>query len=366
MTAGGGRLIKFQENLKLAKAIPEPPPPLSAAVGTLGRAAIERGAGRKLEARLVDVQTLLADELAELERALLESASAGPAPGSRAALHLVRHGGKRIRPLALLLSTACFGPITAAARELAIVVELVHSATLLHDDVIDEGNERRGAPAARRLWGNGISVLAGDLLLVNALERTSSRAPELLPDLLVTLRRLVDGEIVQLRGRLELDASPAVYERILRDKTASLFAWATRTGARLGGADAAACESMAAFGEELGMAFQLIDDVLDYAGDQSGKSLLTDLSEGKLTLPLVLTVETEPGLLNSLRRIQAGDLEPIPVVSAAVQRSGACEEVRRRARAHTERALSAVRTIAESPARSLLESVADDLAARAT
>src|SRR5690606_29292148 len=125
-------------------------------------------------------------------------------------------------------------------RELAVVVELVHSATLLHDDVIDEGNERRGAPAARRLWGNGISVLAGDLLLVQALEKTASVAPELSSDLLATLRRLVDGEIVQLRGRLELDPSPAVYDLILRDKTASLFAWATRTGARVGGADEAA------------------------------------------------------------------------------------------------------------------------------
>jgi octaprenyl-diphosphate synthase len=275
-------------------------------------------------------------------------------------------GGKQVRPLALLLSAACFGPMSPLAHELAVVVELVHSATLLHDDVIDEGMERRGAPTARRLWGNGISVLSGDLLLVSALETTFAQAPELMPDLLSVLRRLVNGEIIQLRGRVELDPSPDTYERILRDKTASLFGWATRTGARIGGASHAEQQKMGTFGEELGFAFQLIDDMLDYCGEHTGKSLLADLAEGKLTLPLVLTVDERPELLALLRRIQAGDLEPLAAVGEAVASSGTLEVVRRRAQGHTERAIDALSAIVPSPPRLLLESVARELAARAT
>jgi octaprenyl-diphosphate synthase len=196
--------------------------------------------------------------------------------------------------VALLLSAACFGPIPQAARELSVVAELVHSATLLHDDVVDEGLERRGAPAARRIWGNAVSVLGGDLLLVHALERTLTHAPAVLPDLVLTLRRLVDGEVIQLRGRNELDVREATYERILRDKTASLFAFATRAGARLGGAGSDAQVKLGEFGELLGVAFQLVDDVLDYQGEDTGKHLFQDLREGKLTLPLFSTVPMVP------------------------------------------------------------------------
>ena len=321
--------------------------------------------GVTAEQRLAEVAALFADDLSWVEAELGRAGHAGPAPGTDAARHLIDRGGKRLRPLALLLSSACFGRIPAPARELAVVAELVHSATLLHDDVIDDGHERRGAPAARVLWGNGVSVLGGDLLLVNALERTARHAPEIMPELVDTLRRLVEGEIIQLRGRVELDVSEATYERILRDKTASLFAWATRTGARLAGADAASVAAMTTFGEELGVAFQLVDDVLDYTGETSGKSLLADLKQGKLTLPLVLAATREPNLMGPLRRIFAGDQEPVAHVSQSVVASGACTEVRRRAREHTGRAVAALEGVAMSPARSLLTSVASELAARA-
>jgi octaprenyl-diphosphate synthase len=270
-----------------------------------------------------------------------------------------------VRPVALLLSAACFGAIPAAARELAVVTELVHSATLLHDDVVDEGLERRGAPAARRLWGNAVSVLGGDLLLVHALERTSVHAPEMLADLIDTLRRLVDGEVVQLRGRAELDVSPETYERILRNKTASLFAWATRVGARCAGASAVDQGRMSVFGEQLGMAFQLVDDLLDYSGEQTGKTLFADLTEGKLTLPLVLAVARVPALADPLRRIHAGDRGPVDEVSRQVLASGACGEVRVRAAHHTERAIDALSGVGSGPAARLLELVARQLAHRA-
>ena len=186
-----------------------------------------------------------------------------------------------------------------------------------------------------------------------------------MPDLVRTLRRLVDGEIVQLRGRSELDVSEATYDRILRDKTASLFAWSTRTGARLAGASLEDQERLSGFGERLGIAFQLVDDVLDYSGSNTGKTLLTDLREGKLTLPLVLAVARMPELVHPLKRIYAGDGESVTLVSRAVVESGACEEVRRRASDHTRSAVEALRSVQPGPARGLLESVARQLAARA-
>jgi octaprenyl-diphosphate synthase len=226
---------------------------LEAAVSTLSEASVATQAGPRVAERLATIQALLADDLRWAEDTLSEVCADGPAPGIDAARHLVVRGGKRVRPMALLLSAACFGSISAVAREMAVVAELVHSATLLHDDVIDDGMERRGATTARLLWGNAASVLGGDLLLVHALDRTARLAPDLMPTLIQTLRRLVDGEIVQLRGRTELDLSEATYQRILQDKTASLFAWSTGTGARIAGADATDQERLAAFGEQLGL-----------------------------------------------------------------------------------------------------------------
>ncbi len=340
--------------------------PVNNSIAALSSSARSRGQDARLERRLEEIQSVLGDDLLWVERGLAEAVKTGPSPANEAASHLVSRGGKRVRPLALLLSAACFGPIPPVARELAVVAELVHSATLLHDDVVDEGTERRGGPTARRVYGNAVSVLAGDLLLVNALERTLEHAPDVLPDLVLTLRRLVEGEIVQLRGRTQLDVSEATYERVLRDKTASLFAWAARTGARLARASAADQERMSGFGERLGIAFQLVDDVLDYSGERTGKTLLGDLREGKLTLPLVLAVARDPELAEPLSRIHAGDQGPVEAVSRRVVASGACEEARHRARRFTDAAIEALRGITAGPARALLEAVTSQLAERAS
>jgi octaprenyl-diphosphate synthase len=337
---------------------------LDAALRALDGAAPELDA--ELRARLCEAQAALGDDLGRLEAALGAVTAAAPRPAAEAARHLIARGGKRVRPLAVLLSAACCGPIPPAARELAVVAELVHTATLLHDDVIDDGRERRGAPAARLLFGNAVSVLAGDLLLVHALARTLEHAPAVLPDLIATLRRLVEGEIVQLRGRSELDVSETTYERILLDKTASLFAWATRVGARVAGAPAEIEHSLARFGELLGMSFQLVDDVLDYSSERTGKTSLADLREGKLTLPLVLAVERRPELRDPVARIHAGDgAGELERVRAAVLECGACDEARRRAGQYTDLAVAALRGVEPGPARSLLEGVAWELAGRA-
>lgn len=344
---------------------------LDASLRTLSGGARSKGADERNIARLADVQEFLARELLEVEQALAEACSEGPEPAVGAARHLVARGGKRVRPLALLLAARCFAERGASASrdprliEMASVVELVHSATLLHDDVVDEGMQRRGAVTARRIFGNGVSVLSGDLLLVTALERTATVAPNLLPDLISTLRRLVEGEIIQLRGRTELDVSEETYFRILQDKTASLFGFAARAGGQLAGATPAEQHALTRFGESLGVAFQLVDDVIDYTGDDSGKTLLADLAEGKLTLPLVLAVKSDPELGELLARIHAGDASVCAEVGRRVRDSGACDVVRQRARLETDAALSALGELPVTAATRFLEVVAREMTKRA-
>jgi octaprenyl-diphosphate synthase len=343
-----------------------------AALGALSKGGSARSAGDRFQARLDDLQRFLGTELSAVEAAIASVVADGQEPAVAAAQHLVSRGGKRVRPVALLLAARCFAANRAdqpsrseALVQMAAVVELVHSATLLHDDVVDEGMERRGAATSRRLFGNGVSVLSGDLLLVNALDRTRRVAPELLDELIGTLRRLVDGEVIQLRGRTELDVSEATYERILMDKTASLFALATRSGARLAGADAQQESYLAHFGEQLGVAFQLVDDVIDYEGQTSGKNLFADLLDGKLTLPLVLALQRDEGLLPLVRSIHAGEDLHVAEVSARVLSSGSCDEVRKRAREFTKSALSSLDKVPPSPARELLRLVAQEMTRRA-
>jgi octaprenyl-diphosphate synthase len=320
----------------------------------------------RVTARLSEVQAIFGPELAYIEAELAEAALDGKRPATDAARHLVDAGGKRVRPLTVLLSAACFGPPPPAARELALVAEFVHTATLLHDDVIDDSPERRGRTAARTVWGNAVSVLAGDLLLTHALDRTLAAAPAALPELLTTLRRLVDGEVLQLRGRAELDLSEVGYFRILEGKTASLFGWSARAGAIVAGARTSERQALGLFGERLGIAFQLVDDALDYAGDsvETGKLLLGDLLEGKVTLPLVLALTRAPDLSMLLTRARAGERAAAEELGAAVRSSGVCEDVRRRAASETERALAALTEVRPSPARDMLRIVALELTSR--
>ena len=335
-----------------------------AALGSLVKSASSHAADLSLDARLAEAQALLSDDLAWVEVALREAAARGPEPAVNAARHLVEMGGKRVRPMALLLASACFGPVPHASRQLAVCVELIHSATLLHDDVIDEGTERRGREAARMVWGNAVSVLSGDLLLTHALLTAQRDAPRLMSGLLNMLRHLVEGEIVQLRGRSELEVSEAVYASILRDKTAALFRFATSAGADLAGASPRSQTLLGDFGECIGMAFQLVDDLLDYAGEDTGKTMFADLRQGKLTLPLVLAVQEQPQLLELLRKIRAGDQSQVVPLRQSVIASGACQRVGTRALGYTARAMEHLDMLPPSPARSLLCAVAQQLAER--
>jgi octaprenyl-diphosphate synthase len=340
----------------------------AAAVTELRETATVERVGLRPAQRLADIQALFAEEMSWVDAELRRLASRGVTPATDSARHLLDAGGKRIRPLAVLLAAGCFGPIPEAAREVAVVSELIHLATLLHDDVIDDAPVRRGKPTARILWGNAVSVLAGDLLLTHALERTSHVAPKaVLDELFATLRKLVDGEVVQLRGRTEIDARPATYFAIVRDKTASLFVWATRSGAAIAGAPPEAVDALGAYGEHIGTAFQLIDDLLDYAGETegTGKALFADLGEGKITLPLLLAIEREPALMRLLEPARTGSREAMTLLIAAVVAHGTCDAVRRCAVSETDKGLSALAKLPASASRDLLAAIATELAARA-
>jgi octaprenyl-diphosphate synthase len=323
--------------------------------------------GDRVAARIEDVHALVGRDMAAVEQELARVTRDGLSPASESAVHLLEAGGKRVRPTVVLLAASCFGQVSPATCDVAAAAELVHLATLLHDDVIDDGQDRRGRPTSRRIWGNAVSVLAGDLLLTHALEITARAAPgPVLLDLFATLRRLVDGEVVQLRGRVHLDPREDVYFQVVRGKTSSLFAWACRAGALVAGAPADAAAALGEFGARMGVAFQLVDDVLDYVGDPevTGKALLGDLVEGKLTLPLIRALAQRPGLRADVEAVRAGDAQAAARIARAVRESGACDGVRERAREETALALEFLETVPPSPARALLGAVAHDLTAR--
>jgi octaprenyl-diphosphate synthase len=259
---------------------------------------------------------------------------------------------------ALLVNRVCGGEANKAVP-LASAVELIHSATLLHDDVMDEGEERRGRPASRVLWGNLVSVLSGDLLLTSALRLVHSAGVEgAMADTLDTMQALIGGEVAQLKARGRDDLGIAGYLEIAMGKTASLFACACRFGARSAGAASTQIDAAGRFGERVGVAFQIVDDVLDLEGvpHEVGKRLGHDLAEGKTTLPLALALEHASAELRPLLvSARAGDTLAAAKVSRAPSVRKACLDARAFALKETEQGLRELAVLPAGRERALLE-----------
>jgi len=285
--------------------------------------------------------------------------------------HLLSAGGKRIRPILTLLSAAAVGAGGEDARRLACAGELVHLATLLHDDVIDNADTRRGQSTPRVVWSNTASVLGGDYALTRALDLVSL-VPTMAPlrEAVATLRSLVEGEIVQLSYRGTVRMTVSAYQDLIELKTASLFRWCCRAGGHLGG-DPSVVTALGTYGTEIGACFQIVDDILDFNANEEafGKALLTDLADGKLTLPVLLAMESDPSLREALDALVADPdarLQRIaPVVLTALRETGALTRARERAQGHAAAAIEAVRAVDASPYRSALETIAGQLSARA-
>src|SRR3712207_531807 len=238
-----------------------------------------------------DLGVRLADGLGRVEEALRTAVGSEHSFVREAAGHLVAAGGKRFRPLLALLAAELGDPRAEGVTEAAVVCELTHLATLYHDDVMDEAAVRRGAPSANSRWSNSIAILTGDLLFARASDILADLGPEAVRIQARTFERLVTGQIQETVGAQPGDDAVAHYLQVLADKTGSLVATSARFGASFAGVEPALVEALTAFGEEVGVAFQLSDDLLDIVADgTSGKLPGTDLREGIATLPVLFAL----------------------------------------------------------------------------
>ncbi len=252
---------------------------------------------------------------------------------NQVAEYIINSGGKRLRPALVLLSAGVFGEIKAQHHTLAAVVEFIHTATLLHDDVVDESSMRRGRATANTMFGNAASVLVGDFVYSRAFQMMVSVQNMRVMEILAEATNIIaEGEVLQLLNIHDADVTDEAYLQVIHYKTAKLFEAATRLGAIINNASAKDEAAMAEYGMRLGTAFQLIDDVLDLSGDSSdiGKNLGDDIAEGKPTLPLLYGMrkgnDTQRDLIR--KAIEQGGLEDFSAIIQAVKDTGALDYVR--------------------------------------
>ncbi len=248
--------------------------------------------------------------------------------------HIIGSGGKRLRPALVLLSSGIFGEIKTHQHQLAAIVEFIHTATLLHDDVVDESQLRRGKSTANHLFGNAASVLVGDFLYSRAFQMMVKLQNMRVMEILSEATNIIsEGEVLQLLNVHNADVTEQEYLKVIHFKTAKLFEAAARLGAVMGNASNKNENALAHYGMHLGTAFQLIDDVLDLSGNakQIGKNLGDDLSEGKPTLPLLIAMNRGDATQSTTIRnaIQHGGLDELPAVLAAVKATDALDYVRK-------------------------------------
>ena len=310
------------------------------------------------------IREFIAADMQAIDRVIRSRLTSSVTLVGQVAEHILAGGGKRLRPALVVLSAGAHGYQGTQHHQLAAVIEFIHTATLLHDDVVDESSLRRGQPTANAMFGNAASVLVGDFVYSRAfqlmVETGNMRVLEVLAE---ATNVIAEGEVLQLMNCNNPDIAEAEYLRVIRSKTAKLFEAAARVGAMLGGADAAAEQAMARYGAHLGTAFQLIDDVLDYSGDHAviGKNVGDDLAEGKPTLPLIHAMRAgTPAQVAAVRSaIEHGGLEELPAVLAAIRETGALDYARSQAQEEARLATEALQGLAGSKSREVLLQLAD-------
>ncbi|WP_147653951.1 polyprenyl synthetase family protein [Vulcaniibacterium gelatinicum] len=299
------------------------------------------------------IQALTAEDMAAVDALIRRRLASDVVLVNQVAEYIVGAGGKRLRPMLLLLAAGALGHRGPDAHQLAAVIEFIHTATLLHDDVVDESDLRRGRRTANAVFGNAASVLVGDFLYSRSFQlMVELDRMEVMRILADTTNRIAEGEVLQLLHVRNPDTDEAAYLRVIERKTAVLFAAATRLGALLAGAPAAVCDALHDYGLHLGYAFQIADDVLDYAADAEalGKNLGDDLAEGKATLPLIHAIaHSDATTRRRLREIvEAGEAAALDEVVAAIRATGGLDYSRRRALAYAEAAERALEGLAEN------------------
>ena len=313
-----------------------------------------------------EVFDLIQDELEQVEKKIAAESVTSVDAVTAIGQYLQSSGGKRLRPSLLLLSAKLVGDGGATAVQLGAVVELIHTATLLHDDVIDGAETRRGRPSTNVKWGNHTCVLAGDWLYMQAFQIALRERKFQILDLLIGLTQImVEGELLQLERIGRIDVTEADCMELVDRKTARLFSVCARLGALAGHGDAQMQEKLGEYAWNLGMAFQLVDDVLDFTAHEQtlGKPVGGDLREGKVTLPLVYALERatapEQRLVETVLEQRSYQRVPFAQILALVERYDGIDRVRERAQTFTERARQVMSEFPESAYQRALMAVSD-------
>lgn len=312
---------------------------------------------------------LIADDMRGMDAVIERRLESDVPLVSQVSQYIVAAGGKRLRPALLLLMCGALGYRGDQRYNLAAVVEFIHTATLLHDDVVDESTLRRGRATANEAFGNPASVLVGDFLYSRAFQMMVEAGDmRVMQTLAEATNVIAEGEVLQLMNMHDATLSEDGYLRVIRSKTAKLFEASARLAALLAQSSLAVEQSCADYGQALGTAFQVIDDVLDYDGDVSemGKNLGDDLREGKTTLPLIIAMQRCTELERAVirRAIETGGTDQMPQIIAIVQQTGALQATRDAAAAEAQRALDALQALPQNPYSNALGQLAAQLLQR--
>ena len=306
-----------------------------------------------------------------MDRIIHDRLSSGVPLVGQVSQYIIAAGGKRLRPALLLLMAKAIGFEGPQRHPMAAVVEFIHTATLLHDDVVDESTLRRGRPTANQSFGNPASVLVGDFLYSRAFQMMVESGQMRVMEVLAEATNVIaEGEVLQLMNTHDASLSEDDYLLVIRSKTAKLFEASARLAPILAQSDAATELACATYGQALGTAFQVVDDLLDYAGDSHdfGKNLGDDLREGKTTLPLILAMQNgSPEQSQTIRNaIETGDLQALQQIVLIVRSTGALEATQAAAAAEAQRAIAALSALPPSPYREALHQLAAQLLNRRT
>jgi len=310
------------------------------------------------------IRELIADDLTAIDKVILKRLKSDVVLINQIGAHIVYSGGKRMRPLIVLLAARAFGYEGDKHIELAAVVEFIHTATLLHDDVVDESDKRRNQDTANALWGNSASVLSGDFLYSRSFEMMVDVGIMRVLDLLShASNQIAEGEVLQLLNCNNPEATEEEYMKVIYRKTATLFEAGAKIGAVLVNGTPEEEAAMADYGRHLGTAFQLIDDVMDYSSssEEMGKNVGDDLAEGKPTLPLIRAMEkgTEEQKKIIQSAIEHGGLDQIDAVTEAINSTDAIAYTAKAAEREADKAKAALEILPASPYRDALASLVD-------
>lgn len=311
------------------------------------------------------IRTLISNDLDTLNHFILNELSSQVSLTQEITDHIFASRGKQLRPLLVLLSAHACTPKKALSDPhyaIAVIIEFVHTATLLHDDVVDHSTLRRGRKTANALWGNAASVLVGDFLYSRAFQILSRyQYPEIMRVLSETTNAIAEGEVQQLMNQGDAHLTEARYFQVITQKTAQLFSAAAESGAILENADMKTQKALADYGLHLGLAFQIIDDLLDYetSADITGKNIGDDLSEGKATLPLIYAIQNSNEVNAEKIRtiIKTGDLQQLPFILKILKETNAFSLTRQKAREHAALAAQALAVLPDSEYRNALENL---------